>query len=188
PPPDPSRAAAPPADPPTPPSAPGDSPPPATARAVTTASPTDTATTGSDTAGPDTADTAFPSRDALTMAWGDHVLGSLSRRASVRFQGGRFVSAEGGVAEFALPNAVHRDRCEEVRAEAEAALSAHFGRPVPVRLTVDGTPPPTTGAEAVPPPDHDVDVDDLRDAPAGGLASPLDHVMQAFEGAQVVEE
>jgi len=106
----------------------------------------------------------------------------------VRFQIGRFVSAEGGVAEFALPNAVHRDRCEEVRAEAESALSAHFGLRVPLRLVVEGSPLPAAGADTAPPPDDDVDLGDLRDAPPGEVASPLDHVMQAFEGAQVVEE
>jgi len=106
----------------------------------------------------------------------------------VRLQVGRFVSAEDGVALFALPNAVHRDRCEEVRTVAEEALSAHFGRPVPLRLTVETTAPVAAGAEPSPPPDDDVDVNDLRDAPPGELASPLDHVMKAFEGAEVVEE
>jgi hypothetical protein len=132
----------------------------------------------------------FPSRDDLTLAWGDHILGRLSRRAAVRFQVGRFVSADGGVATFALPNAVHRDRCEEARAEVEQALSAHFGRRVPLKLVVDGQPAvPGTGGPAAPEaPDEDVDLDDLRDAPPGTLASPLDHVMEAFKGAQVVEE
>ncbi|HEV3402477.1 MAG TPA: hypothetical protein VG078_11700 [Acidimicrobiales bacterium] len=108
----------------------------------------------------------------------------------MRFGVGRFVSVEGGTVLFALPNAVHRDRCEEARTEVEQALSAHFGRRIPLKLVVDRqptTPPP--GAPPVPePPDEDVDVRDLRDAPPGALASPLDHVMQAFEGAQVVEE
>jgi DNA polymerase-3 subunit gamma/tau len=130
----------------------------------------------------------FPTRDALTLAWGDHILGTLPRRAAVRFQVGRFVAADDGVAVFALPNAVHRDRCEEVRGVAEEALSAHFGRRVPLRLAVEGSAPSAAGAEAAPPPDDEVDTNDLRDAPPGELASPLDHVMRTFEGAQVVEE
>ena len=32
-----------------------------------------------------------------------------------------------------------------------------------------------------------IDPDELRDAPPG-VTSPVDHVMQAFEGATVVEE
>jgi len=71
---------------------------------------------------------------------------------------------------------------------AEEALSAHFGRPIPLRLTVETGAPRPTGADPAPPPDDDVDVNDLRDAPPGELASPLDHVMNAFEGARVVEE
>ncbi|MFN2608653.1 MAG: hypothetical protein ABR511_12310, partial [Acidimicrobiales bacterium] len=131
----------------------------------------------------------FPTRDELTLAWADHVLAAMGRRAAVRFQVGRFVAATDGLATFALPNAVHRDRCEEVRGEAEAALAGHFGRRVPLRLVVDGEPPPPSSptGEPPPPPDDDVDPTDLRDAPPG-LASPLDHVMQAFQGAQVVEE
>ncbi len=130
----------------------------------------------------------FPSRDALTLAWADHVLGAIPRRAAVRLQVGRFVSADESAAVFALPNAVHRDRCEEVRSVAEEALSAHFGRPVPLRLTVETSGPVPAGAGSAPPPDDDIDVNDLRDAPPGELASPLDHVMKAFEGAKVVEE
>ncbi|MGI9032996.1 MAG: DNA polymerase III subunit gamma/tau [Acidimicrobiales bacterium] len=126
----------------------------------------------------------FPTRDELTLAWADKVLGAMGRRAAVRFQVGRFLSADDGVAVFALPNGVHRDRCEEVRADAEAALAAHFGRPVPLCLVVDGQPAVAPG----PAPDEEVDLHDLRDAPAGEVTSPLDHVMSAFEGAQVVEE
>jgi hypothetical protein len=33
-----------------------------------------------------------------------------------------------------------------------------------------------------------MDVEELRDATPAAVASPMDHVMQAFEGAQVVEE
>ena len=133
----------------------------------------------------------FPGRDDLTLAWGDRILDQLSRRAKVRFQVGRFVSTEGGAAVFALPNAVHRDRCEEARAEVEQALSAHFGRRIPLRLVVDQQPTRRSAADTAPAPEapeEDVDLGDLRDAPPGALASPLDHVMEAFKGAQVVEE
>ena len=133
----------------------------------------------------------FPSRDDLTLAWADRILDHLSRRAKVRFQVGRFVSAEGGTAVLALPNAVHRDRCEEARAEVEQALSAHFGRRIALRLVVDEQPSRHSAAAAPTvseAPDDDVDLGDLRDAPPGALASPLDHVMEAFKGAQVVEE
>lgn len=71
------------------------------------------------------------------QAWGDRVLGSLRPKAKALYQAGHFVGSEGGHAVFALPNEIHRQRCEEVRPDVEAALAAHFGRPVPLRLEVD---------------------------------------------------
>ena len=131
-------------------------------------------------------DLPLPSRDELTLAWGDSVLRSLSPRAKARFGVGRFVASEAGAAVFALPNAIHRDRCLEVKVDVEQALAAHFGRPVPLRLiTEEQAPSPTV---APPPEDESIDLDDLQDAPESELRSPLDHVLQAFEGATVVEE
>ena len=128
----------------------------------------------------------MPSRDELTLAWGDHVLDTLSPRAKSRFRVGRFVPGPGEAATFALPNSIHRDRCEEVRLEVEQALAAHFGRPVPLRLITEEQAPAT--AVAPPPDDEPIDLDDLQEAPAAELRSPVDHVLQAFEGATVVEE
>jgi DNA polymerase III subunit gamma/tau len=117
----------------------------------------------------------------------------LSPRAKSRFRVGRFVASEGDRATFALPNAIHRDRCEEVRADVEAALAAHFGRPVPLRLITEDPPgaggsPAAAGASPPAPDDESIDLDDLQDAPASELRSPVDHVLSAFEGATVVEE
>ncbi|HEY5097955.1 MAG TPA: DNA polymerase III subunit gamma/tau, partial [Acidimicrobiales bacterium] len=84
----------------------------------------------------------FPTRDQLVQAWGDHVIGRLRPKAKALFQAGRFVGAEGDRAVFGLPNEIHRNRCEEVRGEIEAALSEQFGRPVLLELVVD------PGAEA----------------------------------------
>ena len=83
----------------------------------------------------------FPTRDELVRAWGDHVIGRLRPKAKALYQAGRFVAAEGGRAEFGLPNEIHRNRCEEMRPEIEAALAEQFGRPVPLVLVVDGAPP-----------------------------------------------
>jgi DNA polymerase-3 subunit gamma/tau len=133
----------------------------------------------------------LPSRDELTLAWGDTLLAALPQRPRVRFGAGHFVAVDGSAATFALPNSVHRDRCEECRPEVEHALAQHFGVPVPLRLIVaaPGTPP----ADDVAPPspvelDEQIDLTDLRDAPDAGVASPLDQVMRVFEGAEVVED
>jgi hypothetical protein len=119
------------------------------------------------------------------------VLGQLTPRARARFRAGRFSGVEREVAMFALPDQFHRDRCQEVKQEVEEALSAHFGRTVRLRLMVDGEDPgssPSTPPDAPSPPDDEpVAWEDLTDAPPG-VASPLEHVMQAFQGAEVVED
>jgi DNA polymerase-3 subunit gamma/tau len=117
----------------------------------------------------------MPSRDDLTLAWGDHVLAHLPAGARALYKSGRFVDVEGDAAIYALPNAMHRDRCESKRVEVEGVLESHFGRPIGLRLVVaDEAAAPTSTVESGP--------------PIAGVASAFDHVMQAFEGAEVVEE
>ena len=77
-------------------------------------------------------------RDSLTQAWGDGVLHNLSARAKALFSAGRFVASDESGAQFALPNAAHRDRCTELASQVESALTTHFGVPVRLVLVVDG--------------------------------------------------
>ena len=71
----------------------------------------------------------------------------------------------------------------------EAALAAQFHRPVPLRLVVDdgraadGAAPP-----AAVPPDDEIDLAELVDAPPGSVPSSLDRLTQAFPGAQLIDE
>jgi len=132
------------------------------------------------------ADGPMPSRDDLTKAWGDTVLVGLPQRAKARFSGGRFVAVEGDAAVFALPNKIHRDRCDEVRPDVEAALTAHFGVPVRLKLVVEDAGGAVPVAEAPEPVDEVVELDDLREAPAA-VTSPEERLKQAFPGAQEVE-
>src|SRR5205085_27325 len=63
---------------------------------------------------------SFPTRDDLTLAWGDTILPALPQRARARFRGGRFVDTGApGVATFALPTPIHRERCAEVQGDVE---------------------------------------------------------------------
>jgi DNA polymerase-3 subunit gamma/tau len=80
---------------------------------------------------------AFPSRDELVQAWGDHILGRLRPKAKALFQAGRFVGAEDGKAIFGLPNDTHRERCEAIRGDVEPALTEYFGLPVVLSLVVE---------------------------------------------------
>ena len=149
-------------------------------------------------------DGPFPSRDELVQAWGDRVIGRLRPKAKALYQAGRFVSAEGGRAQFGLPNDIHRNRCEDMRPEVEAALAEQFGRPIPLVLVVDGaTPPPAAGGADVdgPGPTRPAapaadgaaeDEEDLAAFEAGDLeVADIDNsaearLLQAFPGAEEV--
>ena len=94
-----------------------------------------------------------PDRDRIVEAWGDHILRGLPARAKALFSAGRFVSVEDRTATFALPNASHRERCEEVRGTVEEAIGAYFATPVSLVLTVDELPataPPASRAVRAP--------------------------------------
>ena len=153
-----------------------------------------------------TSSAAFPSRDELVQAWGDHVIGRLRPKAKALYQAGRFVTADGERAQFGLPNEIHRNRCEDMRSEVEAALADQFGRPVPLVLVVDGGSAPPPAADAAGPADGPpggpgvptadagsaVDEGDLADFDADNLEvveidnSAEARLLQAFPGAEEV--
>jgi DNA polymerase-3 subunit gamma/tau len=126
----------------------------------------------------------FPSRDDLTAAWADEILPKLSQRARARFRVGRWVSADGGVAVFALPNEPHRKMSDEVRGDVEETVSAHFGVRVPIKLVVDEGEHEAPATVAPQGPDEHVDLGELEDAPA--VTSPEDRLKEAFPGAEEV--
>jgi DNA polymerase-3 subunit gamma/tau len=145
-------------------------------------------------AGTGTGSGELPSRDALTLAWGDTILGTLSGKAKSRFAAGRFVTVDGATAHFGLPNKVHAARCEDVRAEVEAALAAHFGTPVPLTIVVDGDAPvpyrgpvPVAPSPGDGPGDEGIDLSELRDA-TDVTTSSVDRIAEVFPGVEVVEE
>jgi hypothetical protein len=132
-----------------------------------------------------------PSLAQLSAAW-DGILQALPQRVRVRFASGRLVDPTATHAVLALPNDVHRNRCEELRADVEQALAAHFGRPVALRLVADGAAVADVRDAAPPPPEPDaapeehIDLDELTDAPAGG--GILDQLTSAFPGAELVDD
>ena len=104
----------------------------------------------------------------------------------------RFLSADGGVAVFALPTDPHRQQCEPLRQEVESVLGGHFGVPVPMRLVADAGDVPAGSnarpAASEPADDYAMDaaeLDALENAPAA-VTSPEDRLKQAFPGAEEV--
>ena len=141
----------------------------------------------------------LPSLMELTAAW-QTVLESMSGRVKARFSAGHFMETTADSVMFALPNPVHRDRCEEVREEVDNALAVQFGRPIPLTLEVDlvedepdfFAAPPSGGAgvaEAVDslPDEEAVDVHDLVDA-TDDVPSAEDRVMATFENSTLLED
>ncbi|MEA2422703.1 MAG: polymerase subunit gamma/tau [Thermoleophilaceae bacterium] len=129
---------------------------------------------------------ALPTRDELTLVWGDTLLALLPRGAKPRFAGGRFVAVDERGAHFALPNEPHRRRCEEMRADVERVLAEHFGRPVPLVLEVEGAAPQAPPSVA----DEVIEIEDvhaLDDAPPDDRTS-IDRLAEAFPGAELFQE
>jgi DNA polymerase-3 subunit gamma/tau len=127
----------------------------------------------------------LPSREALTIAWGDTILPGLRPGVKVYLSGGRFVGVDASAAIFAVPDRGLLTRAEPNRAEVEAALAAHFGRPVPLRLVLDE---PAAAANQARPPAEDlggIEFHELQDAPAA-VVSPEQRLLEAFPGAEEV--
>ncbi len=130
------------------------------------------------------------------------LLGKIPRAAKARYAAGRFTDVSEHGAVFAVPNKPHQEKCEEFRVAVEAVLADHFGRAVPLVLTVDDVAPPSAPAPMAAPPvrtvappivDDDpepeelIDVHELEDAPADNRTS-LDQLAVAFPGAELLPE
>lgn len=147
---------------------------------------------------------AMPDRDAILAVWDDTLLGQLPAAGKARFRGGRFATVQDGVAVFALPNDMHRQRCEEYRPEVEAILALHFGVPVPLRLVVDaevveaslaaastavGGAEPVAGAAGEPEDQDETTIDPTQLVDAVGQdQSAVERLAEAFGEVEVMVE
>ena len=133
-----------------------------------------------------------PTRDQLTMAWGDHILPKLKGMARALYSPGRFVESDSGQAVFALPPNHPMHRCEPLRPDVEAALATYFGHAVSLRLVVDqgqiARPPRPADVAGDEPVDEPVDLAELVEARPADIPSPAEQLAKAFHGAEIVEE
>jgi DNA polymerase III subunit gamma/tau len=129
-----------------------------------------------------------PDRDALTLAWGDTILGSLTSRARALYQAGRFTDAEQRTCTFAVESEAQREHCERKREEVEGAIAAHFGTAITLRLVVeDRTAAPTAPPVVAESDSLAVDLDEMD----GGIVADTEtiataRVLDAFPGATEV--
>ncbi len=132
----------------------------------------------------------LPRRDALTLAWSDSILPSMKGLAKALYAIGRFTDNEGNSTRFSVPPNTPLTRLEEHRPTVEAALAKHFGRPVPVRLIIEGnaTDHAVSRLAEPEPDDENYDPSELTDAPAEGAVTPVDRLVQAFPGAELIDD
>jgi DNA polymerase III subunit gamma/tau len=148
--------------------------------ATTEAPPTSTVATG-----------PLPGRDELTLQWADQILPKLKGLPKAIYAPGRFIDSEHGSAVYALPSTTPLAKGEQYRAEVEAALARHFGRPVPLKLIADkpevdrSRPAPS---EATPYEEEVYDPAELVDAPPENARTGMDKLVEAFPGAELLDE
>ncbi len=147
----------------------------------------DSSTTGRTHRGRLSPPPGLPTRDDLTLAWGDGLLRNLSAKAKAYLGSGRFIDVDPDGAVFAVPNQQWLARSLDVRGEAEAALAARFGRPVPLKLVVESVvvvtdPVADRADEEDPAPDdfHHLEAADVE------VVSPEQRLLDAFPGAEEV--
>ncbi len=115
---------------------------------------------------------------------------TLKGRARALYTPVDLVGSRGDTVTLAVPNAMHRSKCEEHRGEVEQAWSAATGRAVTIELVVgDGS-----GATQRPAPvddggygDFGGDVIDPTAAEPARAPSVIERLAQAFPGAELVE-
>lgn len=132
--------------------------------------------------------------ERVTELWAD--LPGLSGLTKGMFAAGTVQSVEGDEVVVAVPNEVHRQKCEQKKADVEAALSSALGTPVRLRLVADGggasAAPGGSGGPRREPVDETFedlgveDVSELPDAPDAAIGG-VDALTEAFPGATFVE-
>jgi DNA polymerase-3 subunit gamma/tau len=149
---------------------------------------------------------------AAAEAWAPTILPGLKGLAKAVYAAARLLGERDGQLAFAVPNETHRTKCEQNRADVEAAIATQVGAKVRLVLTVDGaehdddnvvpmrraTPTGAAGrtaaasaaTDAAGPADDpdDVDLTELVDAPPEAVLSPEERIAQAFPGAQIIDE
>jgi len=139
-----------------------------------------------------------------TARWAAEIKPKLKGLARALYSNTTVLGERDGSFALGVANDATRQKCDDHRADVEAAIAAVVGGKVSVQLVIhtgagdhddevdagnNVVPLARAAAPAPPPPaDEDVDLDDLVDAPPESVVSPLDRLAQAFPGSQLVDE
>ena len=115
--------------------------------------------------------------------WEQQALPALTARARARFQAATIVGVSEGQVQFELPNETHRERCEQMKDEIEAALRNAVEAPVQVDLTAAREENPR--ADTKPNIVAEEEIVDPAEFEASADAGPssVDRLLDAFPGA-----
>jgi len=140
----------------------------------------------------------------LNRLWHEEVIPDLTGMTKAMFSVGRFTAFDAGVATLALPNEVHRQKCQQKRPEVEGVLRDRLSPDLRLDLVVDdsdgegggrrggggpGGPGGGGSGGRGPAPDDDLggaDVHDLENAPDARTGG-IDMLTDAFPGAEIIE-
>ncbi len=128
----------------------------------------------------------------IEQIWTKEILPTLAPKVRARFQASRLVGVEGQTVIFALPNPVHRERCEQLKTEVELALSKVVGTSVLLSLE-SSQENDSNESEKVASGENIIDQTDdsvfaeLKDAPPDNRTS-VDRFQDAFPGAIVLDD
>ena len=136
--------------------------------------------------------------------WATEIKPKLKGLARALYSNTTLLGERNGAFALGVANDATRQKCDDHRADVEAAIASVVGGKVSVLLVIhtgagdhddevdagnNVVPLARPAAPAPPPPaDEDVDLDDLVDAPPESVVSPLDRLTQAFPGSQLVDE
>lgn len=125
--------------------------------------------------------------DQAQRIWSEQVHPKLRGLVKALYANARLSGVSGAAVTFAVENDVHRGKCEQHRRTVEEAFSSAAGRPVTIALALERAAASPSGPEP-PEPVETIDVTELLDAPAEPRRSVIDHLTEAFPGAELIGE
>jgi DNA polymerase-3 subunit gamma/tau len=124
--------------------------------------------------------------------WSGEIVPALKPLVRAIYSVPKVAGVRDGTLLIAAPNEAHRAKCEQHRADVEAAIVAVLGGKVGVQFVVDAAhddaPAAAAAAAAADAADHEIDLHDLVDAPPDSVVSPIDRLAQAFPGSELLDE
>ncbi len=139
---------------------------------------------------PNEVSTTLPSKEKLTVDWGNFIVESLTPKLRSRFQTVRFVDVDGLVIRAVFPSEVYLTRASEVKADVQRVIALFYkmaSAKIELRLDIDR---PESGIDLTQesPPDASEMYDAFRGGTVIDAVDPIvTNVLEVFPNTQVKE-